>query len=130
MWPVAAVQSEFSLLYREEAMETREAVKDLGISFVAYAPLGRCLLAGVVPDVANLAEGDTRARHPRFEGDNLQKNRALVERVEAIAADKAMHAWRSCRWRGSWRKARTYCRSPARSASSGSRKTSPRSTSR
>ena len=68
--------------------ETREAVKDLGISFVAYAPLGRSLLAGVVPDVASLAEGDTRARHPRFEGDNLQKNRALVERVEAIAADK------------------------------------------
>ena len=43
---------------------------------------------GVVPDFANLAEGDTRARHPRFAGDNFQKNRALVERVEAIAADK------------------------------------------
>ena len=86
--PIAAVQSEFSLLYREEATETREAIKDLGISFVAYAPLGRSLLAGVVPDVANLAAGDTRARHPRFEGENLQKNRALVERVEAIAADK------------------------------------------
>ena len=88
VWPVAAVQSEFSLLYREEAMETRAAVKDLGISFVAYAPLGRSLLAGVVPDLANLAAGDTRARHPRFEGGNLQKNRALVERVEAIAADR------------------------------------------
>jgi aryl-alcohol dehydrogenase-like predicted oxidoreductase len=86
--PIAAVQSEFSLLYREEAAETREAVKDLGISYVAYAPLGRSLLAGVVPDFANLAEGDTRARHPRFEGENFQKNRALVERVEAIAADK------------------------------------------
>jgi aryl-alcohol dehydrogenase-like predicted oxidoreductase len=88
VWPIAAVQSEFSLLYREEAMETREAIKDLGISYVAYAPLGRSLLAGVVPDVANLAAGDTRARHPRFEGDNLQKNRELVERVEAIAADR------------------------------------------
>jgi aryl-alcohol dehydrogenase-like predicted oxidoreductase len=88
VWPIAAVQSEFSLLYREEASETREAVKDLGISFVAYAPLGRSLLAGVVPDFANLAEGDTRARHPRFEGENFDKNRALVERVEAIAADK------------------------------------------
>jgi aryl-alcohol dehydrogenase-like predicted oxidoreductase len=86
--PIAAVQSEFSLLYREEAVETREAVRDLGISYVAYAPLGRSLLAGVVPDFANLAEGDTRARHPRFEGENFQKNRALVERVEAIAADK------------------------------------------
>jgi len=86
--PIAAVQSEFSLLYREEATETRETTRDLGISFVAYAPLGRSLLAGVVPDFANLAEGDTRARHPRFAGENFQKNRALVERVEAIAADK------------------------------------------
>jgi aryl-alcohol dehydrogenase-like predicted oxidoreductase len=86
--PIAAVQSEYSLLYRQEATETRAAIRDLGISFVAYAPLGRSLLAGVVPDFANLAAGDTRARHPRFEGDNFQKNRALVERVEAIAADK------------------------------------------
>jgi aryl-alcohol dehydrogenase-like predicted oxidoreductase len=86
--PIAAVQSEFSLLYREEAIETRETTRNLGISFVAYAPLGRSLLAGVVPDFANLAEGDTRARHPRFAGENFQKNRALVERVEAIAADK------------------------------------------
>jgi aryl-alcohol dehydrogenase-like predicted oxidoreductase len=86
--PIAAVQSEYSLLYRHEAEETRKTTRDLGISFVAYAPLGRSLLAGVVPDFAKLAEGDTRARHPRFEGDNFQKNRALVERVEAIAADK------------------------------------------
>src|SRR6059058_375355 len=86
--PIAAVQSEYSLLYRHEAEETRKTTRDLGISFVAYAPLGRSLLAGVVPDFANLAQGDTRARHPRFEGDNFAKNRALVERVEAIAADK------------------------------------------
>ena len=86
--PIAAVQSEYSLLYRQEAEETRKTTRDLGMSFVAYAPLGRSLLAGVVPDFANLAEGDTRARHPRFAGENFQKNRALVERVEAIAADK------------------------------------------
>jgi aryl-alcohol dehydrogenase-like predicted oxidoreductase len=86
--PIAAVQSEYSLLYRQEAEETRKTTRDLGISFVAYAPLGRSLLAGVVPDFANLAEGDTRARHPRFAGENFQKNPALVERVEAIAADK------------------------------------------
>src|SRR5437868_1679869 len=86
--PLAAVQSEYSLLYRQEATETRATTRDLGISFVAYAPLGRSLLAGVVPDFANLAQGDTRARHPRFEGDNFAKNRVLVERVEAIAADK------------------------------------------
>jgi aryl-alcohol dehydrogenase-like predicted oxidoreductase len=86
--PIAAVQSEYSLLYRQEAEETRQTTRELGISFVAYAPLGRSLLAGVVPDFNNLAPGDTRARHPRFEGENFQKNRALVERVEAIAADK------------------------------------------
>ena len=82
------MQSEFSLLYREEATETRELTRDLGIAFFAYAPLGRSLLAGVVPDFDNLAEGDTRGRHPRFMGENFAKNRALVERIEAIARDK------------------------------------------
>jgi aryl-alcohol dehydrogenase-like predicted oxidoreductase len=86
--PLAAIQSEFSLLYREVADETRAVTRDLGISYVAYSPLGRSLLAGVIPDFAHLSEGDTRERHPRFEGENFQKNRALVERVEAIAADK------------------------------------------
>ena len=86
--PIAAVQSEFSLLYREVADETRAMTRDLGITFVAYSPLGRSLLAGVIPDFANLSEGDTRRRHPRFEGENFQKNRGLVERTEAIAADK------------------------------------------
>ncbi len=86
--PLAAVQSEFSLLYRQEATEARATTRDLGISFVAYSPLGRSLLAGVIPDFANLSDGDTRKRHPRFEGENFQKNRVLVERVEAIAADK------------------------------------------
>ena len=80
----------------EEATETRETTRELGISFVAYAPLGRSLLAGVVPDLANLAAGDTRGRHPRFEGDNFQKNRALVERVEAIAADKGCTVAQLC----------------------------------
>jgi aryl-alcohol dehydrogenase-like predicted oxidoreductase len=86
--PIAAVQMEFSLLYREEATETRELTRDLGISFFAYAPLGRSLLAAVVPDLAHLDTGDTRGRHPRFMGDNFAKNRALVGRLEAIAAEK------------------------------------------
>ena len=87
--PLAAVQMEFSLLYREEATETRVLTRDLGISFVAYAPLGRSLLAGVVPNLDHLDAGDTRGRHPRFMGDNFAKNRALVERLEAIAEEKA-----------------------------------------
>jgi aryl-alcohol dehydrogenase-like predicted oxidoreductase len=86
--PIAAVQSEFSLLYRQEATETRELTRDLGIAFVAYAPLGRSLLTGDIPDFSNLAPGDTRGRHPRFAGDNFAKNRELVQRVEAIAEEK------------------------------------------
>jgi aryl-alcohol dehydrogenase-like predicted oxidoreductase len=86
--PISAVQSEFSLLYREEATETLELTRDLGIAFFAYAPLGRSLLAGVVPDLGNLDDGDTRGRHPRFMGDNFAKNRTLVERIEAIACEK------------------------------------------
>jgi aryl-alcohol dehydrogenase-like predicted oxidoreductase len=86
--PIAAVQSEFSLLYREEATETRALTRDLGIAFVAYAPLGRSLLTGDIPDFANLAEGDTRGRHPRFAPQNFAKNRELVQRVEAIAEEK------------------------------------------
>jgi aryl-alcohol dehydrogenase-like predicted oxidoreductase len=86
--PIAAVQSEFSLLYRQEATETRELTRDLGIAFVAYAPLGRSLLTGDVPDLGNLSEGDTRGRHPRFMGDNFAKNRELVQRIEAIAEEK------------------------------------------
>jgi aryl-alcohol dehydrogenase-like predicted oxidoreductase len=86
--PIAAVQSEFSLLYREEATETRALTRDLGIAFVAYAPLGRSLLTGDIPDFANLAEGDTRGRHPRFAPQNFAKNRGLVQRVEAIAEEK------------------------------------------
>jgi aryl-alcohol dehydrogenase-like predicted oxidoreductase len=87
--PITAVQSEFSLLYREEATETRALTRDLGIAFVAYAPLGRSLLTGDIPDFANLAEGDTRGRHPRFAPQNFAKNRELVQRVEAIAEEKS-----------------------------------------
>jgi aryl-alcohol dehydrogenase-like predicted oxidoreductase len=86
--PIAAVQSEFSLLYREEATETRALTSDLGISFFAYAPLGRSLLTGIVPDLAHLDAGDTRGRHPRFMGDNFAKNRALVGQIESISEEK------------------------------------------
>ena len=87
-YPIAAVQSEFSLLYREEATETRELTRDLGIAFVAYAPLGRSLLTGTVPDFDNLAPGDTRGRHPRFAPQNFARNRELVARIETIAEEK------------------------------------------
>jgi len=94
--PIAAVQSEFSLLYREEAVKTRAVTRDLGISYIAYSPLGRSLLTGVIPDLNNLAAGDTRGRHPRFQGENFGKNRVFVEGVEAVAADKHCTAAQLC----------------------------------
>ncbi|MBV9825422.1 MAG: aldo/keto reductase [Alphaproteobacteria bacterium] len=94
--PIAAVQSEYSLLYREEAEATRAVTRDLGISFVAYSPLGRSLLTGVLPDLNNLAQGDTRGRHPRFQGENFGKNRVFAEGVDAVAADKRVTPAQLC----------------------------------
>ncbi len=86
--PIAAVQSEYSLLYRVEAEETLKTTREFGISFVAYAPLGRGLLTGKIEAAPSFEKGDTRGRHPRFLAENLAHNRALVERVAAIAAEK------------------------------------------
>jgi len=86
--PISAVQNEFSLLYREQADDTRATTRGLGTSFVAYAPLGRGLLTSDIADPATLAEGDTRKRQPRYSGDNLAHNRALAQKVEAIAKRK------------------------------------------
>jgi aryl-alcohol dehydrogenase-like predicted oxidoreductase len=86
--PIAAVQNEYSLLYRKEGEETRQTTRELGITLVAYAPLGRSLLTGSVHGKADLPEGDRRLQHPRFQGENLDRNVALVERIEAIARQK------------------------------------------
>jgi len=86
--PIAAVQNEYSLLYRVEGEETLAATRELGISLVAYAPLGRSMLTGSVKGKADLPEGDRRLAHPRFQGENLDKNVALAARLEAIAKEK------------------------------------------
>jgi aryl-alcohol dehydrogenase-like predicted oxidoreductase len=86
--PIAAVQNEYSLLYRAEAEETLETTRALNIAFVAYAPLGRSLLTGKVGQLADLAESDGRRRHPRFAPENLDRNVALVRRIEDIARRK------------------------------------------
>jgi aryl-alcohol dehydrogenase-like predicted oxidoreductase len=84
--PIAAVQTEYSLLYRTEAEETRETTRLLGISFVAYAPLGRGFLTGAIRTFADVDR--RRAAHPRFQQENFEQNRALVARIEAIAKEK------------------------------------------
>src|SRR5712692_3060372 len=86
--PLAAVQNEYSLLYRKDGEETLSATRELGISLVAYAPLGRSMLTGSVHGKSDLPEGDRRLQHPRFQGDNLDQNVKLVSRLESIAHEK------------------------------------------
>jgi aryl-alcohol dehydrogenase-like predicted oxidoreductase len=85
---IAAVQNEFSLLYRAEGEETRRTTVELDIAFVAYSPLGRGLLTAKVEDPQSLSEADARRRHPRFAPENLARNLELVHRVEAMAREK------------------------------------------
>jgi aryl-alcohol dehydrogenase-like predicted oxidoreductase len=85
---IAAVQNEYSLLYRVEGEETLRTTRELGITFVAYAPLGRGLLTAKVEEPATLAETDTRRRHPRFADGNLAHNLDLVRRIETVAQRK------------------------------------------
>ena len=87
-FPIAAVQSEYSLLYREQAEETLQTTRELGISFVAYSPLGRSLLTGAVRQASDIPQGDGRGRHPRFASDNLARNLRLLSAVEAMARAK------------------------------------------
>jgi aryl-alcohol dehydrogenase-like predicted oxidoreductase len=84
--PIAAVQTEYSLLYRSEAEETRETTRALGIGFVAYAPLGRGFLTGAIKTLEDV--DGRRSQHPRFQAEHFQRNRDLVARIEAIAAEK------------------------------------------
>jgi aryl-alcohol dehydrogenase-like predicted oxidoreductase len=86
--PIAAVQNEYSLLYRAEGEETLRVTRELGITLVAYAPLGRSLLTGSVHGKSDLPEGDRRLQHPRFQGENLDRNVQIVARLEAIAREK------------------------------------------
>nr|WP_294513375.1 aldo/keto reductase [uncultured Rhodopila sp.] len=84
--PIAAVQTEYSLLYRQEAEETRQTTVELGIGFVAYSPLGRGFLTGALKSLADI--DGRRAAHPRFQEANFGTNRALVAKIEEIAAQK------------------------------------------
>jgi len=83
--PIAAVQSEYSLLYRVDAEETLKTTRALGIAYVAYSPLGRSLLTGSVRVPSDIPEGDGRGRHPRFAPDNLARNLGLLDSIDGIA---------------------------------------------
>jgi aryl-alcohol dehydrogenase-like predicted oxidoreductase len=84
--PIAAVQIEYSLWTRDVEAEILPLCEELGIGFVAYSPLGRGFLTGAVTSLDALREGDARRNMPRFQGDNLRRNLALVDEVKAHAA--------------------------------------------
>ena len=86
--PLAAVQMEYSLLYRVEAEQTLPTLRELGISLVAYSPLGRSLLTGQVHKVDDIPPDDRRRQHPRFEEKNLERNVPFVKKVEQLARDR------------------------------------------
>jgi aryl-alcohol dehydrogenase-like predicted oxidoreductase len=90
--PISALQTEYSLWSREPEAEILPTVRELGIGFVAYAPLGRGFLTGRIRSVNELDEKDFRRRGPRFQEENLQHNLELVEQVEAIAQEKGVKA--------------------------------------
>ncbi len=86
--PITALQTEYSLWSRDPEHEILATCRELGIGFVAYSPLGRGMLTGRFQKPEDFPEGDFRAHHPRFQGENFQRNLKLVEEVKAIAADK------------------------------------------
>jgi aryl-alcohol dehydrogenase-like predicted oxidoreductase len=86
--PLSAVQSEYSLLYRQPAEDTLPTCRELGISYVAYSPLGRGFLTGHIQSQTDLAEDDRRRQHPRFQDQNFDANLKLVRHVEALAREK------------------------------------------
>lgn len=85
VYPITALQTEYSLWSREPEAEILSVVRELGIGFVAYAPIGRGFLAGRFSDPAELADSDVRRQHPRFLGDNLRSNAGVAARLRAIA---------------------------------------------
>jgi aryl-alcohol dehydrogenase-like predicted oxidoreductase len=86
--PIAALQTEWSLWTRDAEAEVLPTCRELGVGFVAYAPLGRGFLTGQLRSPEDFEEGDFRRDNPRFTGENFQRNLDLVARVEEIAAEK------------------------------------------
>src|SRR4051812_9011213 len=85
---ITAVQTELSLWSRDAEAEVLPTVRDLGIGYVAYSPLGRGFLTGQIKSPDDFAEDDWRRNHPRFQGENFAKNIALVREVEGMGEDK------------------------------------------
>jgi aryl-alcohol dehydrogenase-like predicted oxidoreductase len=90
--PITALQTEYSLWSRDAEAEILPTVRELGIGYVAYSPLGRGFLTGRFRSPADFPDDDYRRFHPRFTGENFDKNIALVREIEAMAAEKGCTA--------------------------------------
>src|SRR2546423_10048985 len=91
--PISALQTEYSLWTRDVEAEILPTVRELGIGFVAYSPLGRGFLSGRYRSVDAFSEGDSRrVRFPRFERENLERNLEIVDRLEEMAREKGVEA--------------------------------------
>jgi aryl-alcohol dehydrogenase-like predicted oxidoreductase len=87
--PVAALQTEYSLWTRDPEAELLPLLRELGIGFVPYSPLGHGFLTGEIRSTEQLADDDWRKTNPRFSGENFQRNLRVVHEVEAVAAEMA-----------------------------------------
>jgi aryl-alcohol dehydrogenase-like predicted oxidoreductase len=85
--PITALQSEYSLWTRDQEQDVLPVLRELGIGFVAYSPLGRGFLTGQIRSTDDFDDGDNRKSNPRFEGENFQRNLRAVEEVVAIAGE-------------------------------------------
>jgi aryl-alcohol dehydrogenase-like predicted oxidoreductase len=90
VYPISALQTEYSLWAREPEGELLATVRELGIGFVAYSPLGRGFLTGRFASASEFGEADRRSVLPRFQGDNFTKNLELVTRVRELAAARGV----------------------------------------
>src|SRR5271170_6467354 len=86
--PISALQTEYSLWSRDPEDEILPTVRELGVGFVPYSPLGRGFLAGRFRTVDDLAEDDWRRESPRFQGENFAKNLAVLEQINLLAKEK------------------------------------------
>jgi len=88
--PLSALQTEYSLWTRDPEEEILDTVRELGIGYVAYSPLGRGFLTGRFDSPDDFEEGDYRQYNPRFQGENFEKNRRIIHAVEAIGEEKGV----------------------------------------
>ena len=87
--PIVSLQMEYSLWSRDPESGNIQACREFGMGFMAYSPLGRGFFAGAVRDVKDLADGDGRSHHPRFQPGNIEHNLKLLARFEELAGEKS-----------------------------------------